>query len=44
MSPWTAFLTGLRQGLRVSWRAYFAPLVAVWRLLRAATEEILREK
>lgn len=44
MSGWTAFLAGLRQGLKVHWRAYFAPVIAVWRLLRDTTEAILHEK
>jgi len=35
------FLTGFVQGARETPRAYFAPAVAIWRLLVSTTESLL---
>lgn len=38
-----AFVAGFLKGARETPRAYFAPGVAIWRLLREATEAQLRK-
>jgi hypothetical protein len=38
------FLVGFLKGARETPRAYFAPAVAVWRLLLAVTESLLTSK
>ena len=38
------FLAGFLKGARETPRAYFAPAVAVWRLLLSVTESLLTSK
>lgn len=37
------FLKGARQGTKETLKGYFAPLLAVWRLLWDTTEDLCRE-
>ena len=38
------FLTGFIKGAKETPRAYFAPVVAIWRLFYAVTESLLAPK
>jgi len=38
------FLQGFIKGAKETPRAYFAPVVAIWRLLNNTTESLLKEK
>ena len=38
------FITGLIQGMKETPRGYFAPAIAVWRLLLTTTDTLLQQK
>lgn len=41
MNALTVFISGFKEGVRETPRAFFAPAIAIWRLLVSTTDDLI---